>query len=87
MCEYAEAYGGFPPSDMAWPLFLAALRRISRFGARAELRLFDAVTAGIGAAFGEGGEIHRNTLVVGAFPLKDPDNYGLIPNLAQQATE
>lgn len=61
IAEYAAIYGGPPDPELPWPLFVALLRRVQMFEARARLRLMDAVTAGIAAAFGndESGAVHR----------------------------
>ena len=73
MAEYAHYYGGPPAHDMAWPLFLACLRRTGRYEARRQLTLFDSVRSAIGAAFaGEKGagdvESARESLTRLAYP-------------------
>lgn len=71
MAEYAAAYGGLPAPWTPWPLFMALLKRTTRFESRRQLACMDAVHDAIGAAFGEAGsDLRRDELVRGAYPLK-----------------
>ena len=72
MAEYAATYGGLPAPSTPWPLFMALVRRVSRFNARALLRQLDAVSGGIAAAFSEGpqAELHRDEIYRLAYPTK-----------------
>ena len=48
IADYAAVYGGPPPADLPWPLFMACVRRVDRMEAR---RLFHAMA---GTAYGAG---------------------------------
>lgn len=85
VAEYAHYYGGPPAPDMAWPLFLALLRRAGRYEARRQLTLFDAVRSAIGAAFAGdkgAGEVEsvRTNLVRASYPIGPESSSRFTPN-------
>ena len=70
MAEYAHYYGA-PDGSMAWPLFQSLVARTERFEARANLTLYDSVSAAIGRAFSDKSDrAARMQLVARAYPLK-----------------
>ncbi len=53
MSEYAQAYGHLPAPDDSWALFLSLVRKASRFWARRQLVMFDAVADGVASLFSD----------------------------------
>lgn len=51
LVEYAGAYGGPPPKDLPWPLFVLLVSESGRFGARRLLEIMEGVSYGAGRLF------------------------------------
>ncbi len=51
LVEYAGTYGGPPPRDLPWPLFVLLVRESGRFSARRLLELMQGVGFGAGRLF------------------------------------
>jgi hypothetical protein len=78
MADHAAYFGGYPAPDSSWRLFLATLRRASRYDARMQLAMYDAVSDGI--ATGLGGQaaaghakVARAALVRAAYPVSEAE--------------
>ena len=51
LVEYAGTYGGPPPRDLPWPLFVLLVRESGRFSARRLLDVMQGVSFGAGRLF------------------------------------
>jgi len=82
MKEYAAVYGGPPPGEMSWRLFLLLVDGAAMVWARRELIAFDAHRGAEAASRSKtsSSQAARDALVKAAYPVKRKAR-ALIPNM------